>query len=265
MKQMVKRIPLFWKYIAMSILIMVAFYLSFLFFVNRVLFLLKDTLHVFVPVKILSGDFIYFFVWAAILSTILLLLMYADIKHYLVKINQHFLYSIARKRMIPNLEEFQSKDIFQDITKNANQMFSLFRHYDQMKSSRIFLEVTSIKSLINALAEGVIFMNEDKIVTHINHKAEEMFRLIPGEVTGEVFSRHVNNSALIQNIDLAISNDQKLTDIPIKIRDDQVCMVTILPIKNKSNELIRAIIVASTQSTAIGGNGSASSKENRLK
>ena len=117
--------------------------------------------------------------------------MYFDLKYFLNQLNNHFKYAIARKKLIPNLEEFQSKDLFQDISVNTNQMFSLFKNFDQMKSSRISMEISSIKSLINVISEGVIFVNQDKVVTHINHQAEELLRLIPGEVIGETISRYI--------------------------------------------------------------------------
>ena len=145
--------------------------------------------------------------------------------------------------MIPNLEEFKSKDLFQDITEHANQMFSLFKNFDQMKSSRIFLEVTSIKSLINVISEGVIFVNQDKVVTHINHQAEEFLRFIPGEVIGEVLSRHINHDDLLLNIDTCLKNDQKITDLLLTFRETEQVRVTILPIKNKLGDMIRAIII----------------------
>ena len=190
-----------------------------------------------------KNDFILFFIFGAIISIFLLMCMYFDITYFLNRINHHFKYAIARKKMIPNLEEFHSKDLFQDIAYNANQMFSLFKNFDQMKSSRISLEITSIKSLINVISEGVIFVNQDKVVTHINHQAEETLRLVPGEVIGEAISRHVSNSEFLEHLNTALSNDQRITDIKLSLRDNEVVNLTILPIKNKFNELTRAIII----------------------
>ena len=149
--------------------------------------------------------------------------------------------------MIPNLEEFHSKDLFQEISENANQMFTLFKNFDQMKSSRISLEITTIKSLINVIAEGVIFVNQDKVVTHINHKAEDLLRLVPGEIIGEAISRYINNQEILDHLNTALSNDQKLTDIKFTLRETEFINLTILPIKNKFGDLIRAIIVFQKQ------------------
>ena len=243
MRRIFDRIPLIWKYILMSLLILMSFYIAFYLFVDRTLSVLRDTLKIYIPISIIKGDFIWFFIWGALISILLLMIMYFDVKYFLSRINHHFLYAIARKRMIPNLEEFKSKDLFQDITENANQMFSLFKNFDQMKSSRIFLEMTTIKSLINVISEGVIFVNQDKVVTHINHKAEEVLRLIPGEVIGEVISRHINNTEVLTNLDQALMNDQKIIGVSITLRENETFNMTILPIKNKYGELIRVIIV----------------------
>jgi PAS domain-containing protein len=243
MRRWLDRIPLIWKYIAMSLLIFVAFYFSFYFFTNRVLAILKDALNVNVPISIFKGDFIWFFIWGAVLSIFLLMLMYFDLHYFLSRLNNHFKYAIARKKLIPNLEEFQSNDLFQDISVNANHMFSLFKNFDQMKSSRISMEITSIKALINVISEGVIFVNQDKIVTHINHQAEALLRLIPGEIIGETISRYINDDQLLMHLNTALTNDQKITDIKLTIRETEFVNLTILPVKNKFGELIRAIII----------------------
>ncbi|MEK9727537.1 MAG: PAS domain-containing protein, partial [Candidatus Margulisiibacteriota bacterium] len=229
MRRLFDRIPLIWKYVMMSALIFVAFYFSFYFFTNRVLSILNDALMINVPISIFKGDFIWFFVWGAILSILLLMLMYFDLKYFLSRLNNHFKYAIARKKMIPNLEEFQSKDLFEDISTHANQMFSLFRNFDQMKSSRISMEITSIKALINVISEGVIFVNQDKVVTHINHQAEELLRLIPGEIIGEGIARYINDSHLLDHLNTALNNDQKLTDIKLTLRETEFVNLTILP------------------------------------
>jgi PAS domain-containing protein len=243
MRRIFDRIPLFWKYLMMSLLIFVAFYLSFYFFTNRILVILKEALLIDVPLGIFKNDFVWFFIWAALLSMLLLMLMYVDLRYFLSRLNNHFKYAIARKKMIPNLEEFQSKDLFQDISVNANQMFSLFKNFDQMKSSRISMEITSIKALINVIHEGIIFVNQDKVVTHINHQAEELLRLIPGEIIGEAISRYITDQQLLDHLNTSLVNDQKMTDIKLTIRETEFVNLTILPIKNKFGELVRAIIV----------------------
>ena len=254
MRRLFDRIPLIWKYILMSGLIFISFYVSFYLFSNRVLSILQDALNVQVPISIFTGDFIWFFIWGAILSIFLLMVMYFDLKYFLSRLNHHFKYAIARKKMIPNLEEFHSKDLFQEISENANQMFTLFKNFDQMKSSRISLEITTIKSLINVIAEGVIFVNQDKVVTHINHKAEDLLRLVPGEIIGEAISRYINNQEILDHLNTALSNDQKLTDIKFTLRETEFINLTILPIKNKFGDLIRAIIVFQKTITINGSN-----------
>ena len=54
MRHIFDRIPLFWKYLMMSLLIFVAFYLSFYFFTNRILVILKEALLIEVPLGILK-------------------------------------------------------------------------------------------------------------------------------------------------------------------------------------------------------------------
>ena len=87
MRRIFDRIPLFWKYLMMSLLIFVAFYLSFYFFTNRILVILKEALLIDVPLGIFKNDFVLFFIWAALLSMLLLMLMYVDLRYFLSRLN----------------------------------------------------------------------------------------------------------------------------------------------------------------------------------
>ena len=227
-----------------NVIIYFCFFLSWVlfFFSNRILYILNEYFDFTLPLSVFKSDFFWFFIWGAINSFFLLLIMYLDITFFLKRINNHFKYAIARK-MIPNLTEFKSKDLFQEITENANQMFALFKSFDQMKSSRISMEITSVKSLINVISEGVIFVNQDKVVTHINHQAEELLRLMPGEVIGETILRFIDNDELTSHLDTALTNDQKITGFQLVLRQADFVNLTILPIKNKFNEIVRAIII----------------------
>ena len=105
------------------------------------------------------------------------------------------------------------------------------------------MEISSIKSLINVISEGVIFVNQDKVVTHINHQAEELLRLIPGEVIGETISRYITDSNILEHLNVALQNDQKITDIKLTIRETDFVNLTILPVKNKYGELVRPLFI----------------------
>ena len=243
MRRLFDRIPLFWKYLIMSILVFLSFYITLFLFTYRVLLIINDALNLKVTYGIFKSDFLWFFFFGLSMSSFFLLVMYFDLKYFLTQLNNHFKYALARKKLIPNLEEFKSKDLFQEISVNANQMFSLFKNFDQMKSSRISMEISSIKSLINVISEGVIFVNQDKVVTHINHQAEELLRLIPGEVIGETISRYITDSSILEHLNVCLQNDQKITDIKLTIRETDFVNLTILPVKNKFGELVRAIII----------------------
>ena len=127
MRRLFDRIPLFWKYLLMSGLIFASFYISFYLFSNRVLTILQEALNVKVPISIFKGDFVWFFIWGAILSVFLLMLMYFDLKYFLSRINHHFKYAIARKKMIPNLEEFHSRIYFKKFLKMQTRCFHYLR------------------------------------------------------------------------------------------------------------------------------------------
>ncbi len=243
MRRLFDRIPLVWKYLMMSVFIVMTFFGSFYLFSNRLILALNDMFNLNVTMALFQADFFWFLASGSIIIVIILLIIYFDLRYFLARLNHHFKYAIARKKMIPNLEEFKSNDLFQDISQNANRMFSLFKSFDQMKSSRISMEITSIKALINVISEGVIFVNQDKVVTHINHQAEELLRLVPGEIIGEAISRYINDDHIMEHLNMALLNDQKITDVKLALRQTEDVTLTILPIKNKFGDMIRAIII----------------------
>ncbi|MBT5855282.1 PAS domain-containing protein [bacterium] len=171
------------------------------------------------------------------------ILFYNHIMSYIRLINRQLMRAVVKKKLTVGFEDFQSRDVFQELTRNANSIFALFKSFDQMKSARISLEVTSIKLLMNTISEGVLLINREKVVTHVNHQAEDMLRLIPGEIIGETILRHISESHFLESLDKVLQNERKVTDVELKLREDRPLKLTILPIKNKFGELVRALVV----------------------
>ena len=141
------------------------------------------------------------------LSTMLIGAIFKGHSAFLKKLNHHIKDAIDKKKLIPNFKEYKQQDIKGELSHHINQCFLLFKGFDQIKTSRVSLEVASIKTVLNTISEPVIFINGDKVVTHINHQAEELLRLIPGEVIGEIISRHISHDELLTNIDICLKND----------------------------------------------------------
>lgn len=126
--------------------------------------------------------------------------------------------------------------------KNIQDLIILFKSFDTMKASRIMVECSSIKMIINQVQEGILIVNREKIVTHINHPAEQLLKLIPGEILGETISRKISHPDILEKIDLSLSQSQKTKEKVVKFQDGTTLELTILPVNNKLTEVIRCIL-----------------------
>lgn len=168
---------------------------------------------------------------------------YRDLQKQLQYLNQQLANSVAKKRMVVSFDQFSNDDIFGEIGRNASQLFSLFRYYDGMKSSRISMEVGTTKQLMNSMQEGVILVNPERLITHINHTAESMLRFVPGEVLGQAVSRFISQTDVLQAIEDCLDKGLKTASLILEISDGDRYEFRCFPIKNKQRDPQRALMV----------------------
>ena len=220
MRTLLNRIPFYYKLLVvifLSVFSFVGVLLSFksaIFSVvsieNELLFN-QQLLHVMLK-HIAVGLFLITGIWVG---------FYWDLKYQLEYFNDQLLNSVVKKRMKVNFDEFQAQDIFGSIASNATQLFDLYREYDGMKSSRLSMEVTTVKQLMNSIDEGVILVSIDRLVTHINHHAETMLRFVPGEVLGQAVSRFISQSDVLNAIDDCLDNGIKTASLEAVMSDEE--------------------------------------------
>ena len=51
---------------------------------------------------------------------------------------------------------------------------------------------------MNNIFEGIILVNSHKVVTHINQPANELLKLIPGEIIDQSLSRKVSHPKVMK-------------------------------------------------------------------
>ena len=184
-----------------------------------------------------------------IIATIVLILsffmVYRNILFYIRSLNNTLSQTLNKKRFLTNFESFSTRDDFAKLSTNANALMTLFKSHDQLKSSRVRKELGTVKAVMAMVSEGVILLNEDKIVTHINHHAERLFRLISGEIIGQVISRNITNEVLLSALDRAIKQDVRVLGEDIQLKDGQWIQLSIIPIKNRDLKLTRVVIMIS--------------------
>ena len=148
--------------------------------------------------------------------------------------------SLQERKLDANFSELATFSHFSSLLTKLSQLFSFYKSLENMKTARIVLEMSTIKPLINAITEGVLFVNKEKVVTHINHVGERIFGLIPGEIIGETIIRMINDQPLMDAIDKALEFDQKIVDMSC---EDVSARFSVFPIKDKFGDIIRVLII----------------------
>ena len=230
-------VSLFWKYLFYFLVITI--FISFI--LVRVLFVREGVLDEVLIAE--SRHLIQAWVFSVWAGFIIMVALYFRTKKHLSRVNQTIKAALAARNLTVNMEEsFQSKNIVQAI-KSVDDVFDLFRSFDQLKSSRMALEFSSLKILMNNISEGIILVNAHKVVTHINHVGNDLLKLIPGETVDQALSQKISNDALLEFLDTSIKNDQKITDEKITIKENEILNVNMFPIKNKFGEVVRVLMI----------------------
>lgn len=170
-------------------------------------------------------------------------ILYVDSKGVINSINETLREALAERKLEDNFNPFFEGESFNQISNNSLQLFSLFKSFDNMKSARVATEVNNLKILMSNITEGVLIINKEKIVTQINHPAEQHLKLVPGEVIGHIISRHINQKEIITAIENALEQDKRTNDMKIKLREIENYELNAFPVKNKLGEVIRVLII----------------------
>ena len=154
-----------------------------------------------------------------------------------------FQVAVNKKQVLFDLEPPKRNDIYGRLIAKMCESMDMMKAYDTMKSSRIAIEVQSVKMLMNQCSEGVLLINQNKIITHVNHQAEQLLGLIPGESSGELLSRLVAQEDLLKAIDTVFAEGEKIAALKIVLLHELPTLVSILPLKNKYGTLVRLMII----------------------
>jgi transcriptional regulator with PAS, ATPase and Fis domain len=165
-----------------------------------------------------------------------------DVNIFLNRVRELLADSLADRQLQESLSHLIEKKSFESTIREMSALLSLYRSFDQMKSGRIALEMNTIKLLFGHIKEGFLLVNKEKVVTHINHKGEQMLKLIPGEIIGQALSRKVSNENMNHILEEAFEFDKKFVQYEIDLKDE-LMEITVLPIKDKFGEIVRAIII----------------------
>lgn len=238
------RVPLLFKTILFTILQIVvlagAMYILLSEFVHHF------QLELYAPVSIL--DFFKQLDLRIIVAIIFCLfsvtgLFFLDSNRFVKRVKKVMDDSLIERKLEDNFEHFGVKENYDSLVKNLCSIFSLYKLFDNMKTGRITLEMDTSKTLMNNISEGVLFVDNHKVVTYINHVAEQMLRLVPGEIIGKAIVRKITNEKLLESLDNALEFEQKVIGKLIIIRAEEKLQMNIFPIKDRSGLVVRLMVV----------------------
>lgn len=185
--------------------------------------------HTLVALLIFEGVFVVWLYWETVFPIKRLLTQFED--------------AVYKKQLFiePQLKAGQS--LYAKLVLKIKEAIVLMKDYDTMKTSRISLEVNSLKLLMNHVSEGVMLINQNKIITHVNHQAEQLLGLIPDESVGELVSRYIADQELLLAIDQVMESQKKVSDLHVNLLQKHPTDVFVFPVKNKFGELIRLLVL----------------------
>ncbi len=180
-------------------------------------------------------------IWGGLtfLGVILLLLVF-DLIFFVRRINDTIKSSLEEFKLQDHFPHFYSNMTFNQAITNISELMALYKTLDVLKTARVNMENGTIKPILNNVSEGIIFVNKHKVVSHINHVAESMLGLIPGEALGEVISRKINHEQILDLLDKTLEYDQKTVDMSL---EDKKLSVGVFPIKDKFGDLVRVVVM----------------------
>ncbi len=163
------------------------------------------------------------------------------------RINYEIQDSLEDRKLDANFSHFFSSRNSHLLIKNLVSVFSLYKSLENMKTARIVLEVATIKQMMSSISEGIILVNKELVVTHINHMSEERLGLISGESVGQAISRKISHEKLLESLEKAFEFDQKTLDIELK---DYSARASLFPLKDKFGDIIRVLVVIKDATTS---------------
>jgi transcriptional regulator with PAS, ATPase and Fis domain len=171
---------------------------------------------------------------------IIFILILFDLITFTKEINLTIKESLEDRKLSNNFTDFYKNKSFSQVVKKLKNLLSLYKSFDNMKTARIVLESSTIKQLMNVVNEGLILVNKDFTVTHINHVAEKSLGLIPGEIIGQAISRKISNELILTHLEKAFNFDAKITDLKLEKLHITLSMS---PLKDKFGDIIRTLVI----------------------
>lgn len=180
------------------------------------------------------------FLGSLVCILLILLLVLLDSRAFFRTINGQIKFSLEDRKLYAHFSHFYSAVTYRGVVHNVTEVYALYKAFDNMKTARVVLETATIKQLMNVAAQGLILINKELVVTHINHRAEQYLGLIPSECIGQAISRKISNPILLGSLEKVFDVAHKELELPL---GEGALVASIYPLKDKFGDIIRALVV----------------------
>ena len=192
--------------------------------------------------------FISLMAFEVFLVIIVILLFVSRESQSVTQVNDSIYHALSERKLNDAFDELFRERTLGSAIANVQKLLKLLRSFDQMKTSRVGVEASSIKAIMNDISEGIVLLDSDLFVKSINHKAETFLGLIPGEIVDHMFSRKVNHDVLFEHIQQALDDCQRVTALSIEYKKEPFS-VDVIPITDQSEAVVRLVIVFKSAAT----------------
>ena len=239
-----QRLPLWFKTIFIYAAIWATFFVVLNFLLLQLVVFIGEEYGLSISVDILMSALHFPTVAIGIVVCTILFALYAyDHQVFMNRIKYAIGHSLEDRKIEEQFADFVQAPTYDRVLSNLEQVFKLYRSFDSLKTSRLALEISSIRLLSSQVEEGVIIVDSEKVVTYINYVAEGQLGLIPDEILGEDIARKISQEDVLEGLENALQFDQKLVEHRIELKDSTPYCLSVLPVKDKFGEIIRALII----------------------
>ncbi|MBT6121312.1 PAS domain-containing protein [bacterium] len=191
----------------------------------------------------LEKTFLGILAGSGVSCSIILLIIYVDNKWFTKSINNMIADSLKERNLLTPCADLSKGKTPQDILTNTSQLLQLYLTFSQIKTGNLSLWIHTNKAILNQVSDGIIIINNDKVVTHINHISEQILGLLPSEILGQLISRKISNPEFLKIVSNTITEDVKTIDNPIELKDRKRVKLSVIPVKNNQELLQRTLII----------------------
>lgn len=179
------------------------------------------------------------FVWVVVFTP-LFLINYVTLKSIIKPLN-HFFSTVLK--LVPTVNEKQITDEEETLDKKLAKSVHFLTNQLQQDFAKIVQQRNELESLLAAMVEGMIAVDNDGYLIRVNRAARELFSIQENEVKGKLLIEVIRNSDLQQIVDRVLSKNQTIEEKITINKINRTLQVNGYPLYDADGRKFGALIV----------------------